>query len=133
MAGATILSLAAFYTLLKYQETLSNFTFDYPPVQVSGTKPEKHIRGDLLTDLGKKLFASMSVGDAVLACGGIKVVRANHVLLTQQSEKDVEMRMLRHYVVALSLITAALFTLATAVHRSGLLSTNARSRIEKGN
>jgi hypothetical protein len=124
VACALILSAAAFYALFDYHEKLKGFIFDYPPAKVVGSKPEKNLHGDVLTDLGVKLFRSMSKDEAVLACGGLEFVRANQLLWTRESENAVEIRMLKHYVLAVALLNAALFTLLITVHRSDFLATN---------
>ncbi|CAN7563698.1 hypothetical protein LJR290_004003 [Variovorax sp. LjRoot290] len=118
VAFTAVLSVAAFYALLSYVGTLNTFVFRYPDSSTAGQKPQRYIRGQY-TELGATITKDMSVAAALNSVGGLDMARNNQLLWTEQSQKETEMRLVRHYVVSLALLTAALFSVLIAVYQIG--------------
>lgn len=111
-----VLGVGAFWALLSYVGALNSFVFRYPEVVPAGQKAQRHIRGEY-TELGRAITRDMSVAAAIDSVGGLPMARDNQLLWTEQSQKDVEMRLVERYVLSLALLTAALFSVLVAAHR----------------
>jgi hypothetical protein len=111
-AFGAVVGLAAVLLLFNHIWRMNSYVFEYP-LPAEG-KPERHVRGEW-TPMGQAMAADMSIAEAVKKVGGVQNAEENLLLWTEESRKQVELRLLASYVASVSLFSLALFSVTIAV------------------
>lgn len=112
------LGVVAFLTLWGYVSTLSKLEFRYPDTAVGDRRPQRYVRGEY-TVLGRQITGHMSVAAAIDSVGGLEIAKSHQLLWSEETQKANEMRLAVLYFASIGLLTAALFSGAVAVLRTG--------------
>lgn len=118
-AATGLIGVLAVAALLTYLSALQAYVFRYPEAdRATPSRPsQRYIRGEY-NELGRTVTSRMTLPSAIDSVGGIRMALDNQLLWTEQSQQRVEMRLVVHYVVAVALLTMAVFGMAVAVIRS---------------
>lgn len=120
-AGGAVLSIVAACVWLNvYIRDLNDHVFIWPEnaqgvVQEGSLRPQRQVRGDDTTALGRELMQTLSVAGAVTQAGGLALVQQQQLLWSERSQKAVETRLLWHYIAVTTLFSGGLFALALAL------------------
>lgn len=120
VVGAGLAIAAACVWLAVYIGELNDHVYTWPEtaqgvVQDESSKPQRHVRGDDITALGRELMQTLSVAGAVNQAGGLALVQQQQLLWSERSQKAAETRLLWHYMAVTTLFSGGLFALALAL------------------
>jgi len=111
-AFGAVIGLAAVVLLFLHIGRMNTYVFEYAAPGDGAS--ELHVRGEW-SKMGQAMARDMSIVEAVRNAGGLDKAEGNQLLWTEESRKQVELRLLASYVAAVSLFCLALFSVAVAV------------------